>query len=345
MQLDEILFSFLREVIQEKNLEDLKEVIKRIFKLLKCLIYRSKNVQEKIQENFLSFKNLENLYNLGYLSLVCEEIKVNYKFAIENSDFILQLIKNRLQPSNINNIHKNYERIMAESQTILRNNKKNCKRYNLAELEVKNKCEFKFEHFYNVFKELNKILKIMNYLLNIAKDEKYQKIILEIYLNLIKDFQEKKFLEIECHSTTPEIQKFELIHYKVRGNIIRIGYSFIKNNENLRTIIKKLIPKDYLEDQILYMKWKYKLQNSNTQVNVQNIFNEIKETKESKEPNLSINDEKKKSHSMNLELKIIKSQTMLKYYGCKLYAISFNEYQRTKDLTSIKSKFKRFKTK
>jgi len=124
MQLDEILFSFLREVIQEENLDDLKDIIKPIFKLLKCLIFRSKNFQEKIQTNFLSFKNLESLYNLGYLSLVCEEIKVNYKFASENSDFIIDLIKKRFQPQNVDTFIKTYDNLMSNTPIIWKKNAK-----------------------------------------------------------------------------------------------------------------------------------------------------------------------------------------------------------------------------
>ena len=117
-----------------------------------------------------------------------------------------------------------------------------------------------------------------------------------------------------------------MIHIKVKENIIRIAYSFIKNNEKLRSVIKKLIPKDYLEDKIIIKsKWQFKLMNNNTgglfkHENVQEIL--------------------QKGYIEN-ELKAFKHKIITKYYGCKLYDISFfTEFQNTKDLDFIQSNLK-----
>ena len=330
MQLDEILFSFLRELIQEENLEELQEIIKPIFKLLKCLIYKSKNFQEKIQINFLSFKNLESLYNLGYLSLVCEEIKVNYKFAIENSDFILELIKSRFQAHLLEAHLKAYENVM--NNTSISWLKKGVKPttstsgyYKKKQNNNKNNSEDK-ENFYSDFKELNKILMIMNNFLNTATDEKYQKILLEIFTNLIKDIQHKKFFDIECKSRKTEIRKFELVHFKIKGHIIRIAYSFIKNNEKLKTVIKKLLPKEYIEEKILFSKWHLKVIRSSTSKKDIDLDKEKTNVEDLLQNTL-----------VEHELNSIKQQIRLKFYGCKLFNSAY-EFQRTKDLGFIQSK-------
>ena len=49
------------------------------------------------------------------------------------------------------------------------------------------------EQFFSNFQKLNLILKITNRFLNVVKQEKYQKILLDIYQNLINVIIKKKF--------------------------------------------------------------------------------------------------------------------------------------------------------
>jgi hypothetical protein len=171
LQLDSVLFSLLREICQVypanlprihsenarksskfKFREELDNLVKNIFKLLRSMIHGNKNFQERMQDHFLALKSHEFLYNLGYLKLLKEIFSVNSKFALENGHFIIDIIKEECTVENFREIFKKfrkYEKMCLNQQKRRGNNNKDKNTVNTANVnsnKITNKHKYSTAH-------------------------------------------------------------------------------------------------------------------------------------------------------------------------------------------------------
>ena len=336
MNLDEILFSLLREIIQlygemdsegennntsrhkdqslnnESNkgfvfVERLNTLIKNIFKLIKCIIYNSEHFQKNIQTSFLDFKSHEFLYNLGYLNLLIEIISLSSNFTQENSDFIMEVLQKEF--TNLN---------FFGNTKFLRLKKK---------VSSRQRAMIDFSSKEKEVKRIIRVLKLMNLFVSQSKEEKYINILIKQYEEILKNVTENDFFGFkDDYQIEKSENKLFCRKMTVLCELIKIGCNLILINQKLKGIIKNLFSIEILDEKIIKKE--------------SNIFLEKHESSplsKRKENHLFINEDQNKNNLTRKCLSLINTMK-LKYYSWTLFfTVSNFDFKNFKNVDTSKS--------
>jgi hypothetical protein len=215
-----------------KFVEKLNTLIKSIFKLIKCIIYKSEHFQQSIEASFLDFKSHEFLYNLGYLDLLIEITSLSSKFTQANSDFIMDVLQKEFVNLNLFGSSK-----FLKLKKKVSSKPRMFKKYSSKEKEIK---------------KVIRAFKLMNLFVSKVKEEKYINILIKQFEEILKNVTENDFFGFNENDERERIDnKLMTRKMTVLCELIKIGCNLIRINQKLKGIIKNLFSIDNLEEKVM----------------------------------------------------------------------------------------------
>ena len=301
-QLNDVLFSLIREISQVYPFEEdeigkpnyfkacLKVLIKKVFKLFRCLIHDSNDFQNNIKDTIFFCQDYSYFNDLGFINLIKEMISRSEIFTSQHLKFIMEIVKTRFVIENFQEVFDLYENDNLSEDRF--NDDKSIKIVNgsaLVEPKDNNNDNENKKYFpenkitrRQYDKKIKKACNTLNFistLITKIKDIKYLNYIIKSFEEIMKEFylfnapiknikpeikNKQMGNTIKSESNTedktnenPNIQSIKLnnktINYRMKLLYFqtKIGYKLLTINDKLKGLILRIFPSNHLFNNIL----------------------------------------------------------------------------------------------